>query len=449
MRKRFALTVAAAFALMAAACTAGGGGNDAPETVDPNAEHDPVTLEMWIPFSAEHEVAGVQATFDAFEAEYPWITMNITTGVEDDAKTLAAIRAGEPPDAVMSWALDDLAAFCDTGAWQDLSPFIQQDGMVVSDFFPPSVERYTGFGGKQCAFPFLTDAVGLYYNKDLLEAKGFTEPPKTYSELTEMAKALTEFNPDGSIKVAGFIPWFGNYYVNGDPLNHSIAWDADWYNDDGTAAMATDPDWAAMFRWQKDLVDWYGVDKLKQFIAGQGDEWGEASQDFQLGRLAMALDGEWRTAFIENGTPDLNYDTAPAPVPDDQADTYGIGRVGGTIIGIPRGSAHEAEAWLLVKFMATNTDSLVAAANAIGNVPTTFDSLESSDLSLPDQFATFLDVFENPGSHYKDMSILGSADQDILTSFAAKWQSGRITDLEAGLAQVAQQIDDQLEQAGG
>ena len=449
MRKRFALAVAASFALLAAACTAGSGGGDAPSPVDPNAEHEPVTLEMWIPFSADHEVAGVQATFDAFEDQYPWITMKVTTGVEDDAKTLAAIRAGDPPDAVMSWALDDLAAFCDTGAWQDLTPYIQQDGMAVEDYFPPSVERYTGFGGKQCAFPFLTDAVGLYYNKDLLAAKGFSEPPKTYSELTEMAKALTEFNPDGSIKVAGFVPWFGSYYVNGDPLNHSIAWDADWYNDDGTAAMATDPDWAEMFRWQKDLVDWYGVDKLKKFVAGQGDEWGEASQDFQLGRIAMALDGEWRTAFIKNGTPDLNYGTAPSPVPDDEADTYGIGRVGGTIIGIPRGSAHEAEAWLLVKFMATNTDSLVAAANAIGNVPTTYDSLESSDLSLPQQFGTFMDVFENPGSHYKDMSILGSADQDILSSFAAKWQSGRITDLEAGLADVAQQIDDQLEQAGG
>ena len=449
MRKRFALAVAASFTLLAAACTAGNGGSEAPSPIDADAEHDPVTLEMWIPFSAEHEVAGVQATFDAFEDQYPWITMKVTTGVEDDAKTLAAIRAGDPPDAVMSWALDDLAAFCDTGAWQDLTPYIEQDGMAVSDYFPPSVERYTGFGGKQCAFPFLTDAVGLYYNKDLLAAKGFSEPPKTYSELTEMAKALTEFNPDGSIKVAGFVPWFGNYYVNGDPLNHSIAWDADWYNDDGTAAMATDPDWAEMFRWQKDLVDWYGVDKLKKFVAGQGDEWGEASQDFQLGRIAMALDGEWRTAFIKNGTPDLNYGTAPSPVPDDEAETYGIGRVGGTIIGIPRGSAHEAEAWLLVKFMATNTDSLVAAANAIGNVPTTYDSLGSSDLSLPQQFGTFMDVFENPGSHYKDMSILGSADQDILSSFAAKWQSGRITDLQAGLADVAQQIDDQLEQAGG
>ena len=200
-------------------------------------------------------------------------------------------------------------------------------------------------------------------------------------------------------------------------------------------------------RWQKDLVDWYGVDNLKKFVAGQGDEWGESSQDFQNGRIAMALDGEWRTRFIQEGTPDLNYATAPAPVPDDQEDMYGIGRVGGTIIGIPRGSAHEAEAWLLVKFMATNTDSLVAAANAIGNVPTTYESLESPELSLPEQFDTFLDVFSNPNSHYKDMTVLGSADQDLLSSFAAKWQSGRITDLEAGLAEVAQQIDDQLAQA--
>jgi multiple sugar transport system substrate-binding protein len=68
---------------------------------------------------------------------------------------------------------------------------------------------------------------------------------------------------------------------------------------------------------------------------------------------------------------------------------------------------------------------------------------------LPRQFDTFLEVFSDPNSHYKDMSVLGSADQDLLSSFAAKWQSGRITNLEAGLADVAKQIDDQLAQAGG
>jgi len=435
----------AVFGLIAAACTAGGGESepsvDVGAPTGPAEDQEPVTIDMWIPFSADHEVAGVQQVFDRFEEQYPWITVNVTTGVEDDQVTLSAIRAGNPPDAVMSWSLDDLAAFCDTEAWQDLTPYMEASGFDDTQF-PPSVARYTGFGGKRCAFPFLTDATGLYYNQDMFDEAGITEPPKTLSELTQMAKDLTVFNADGSIKRAGFVPWFGYYEMV--PLDLSISYDADWYNDDGTSAVGSDPDWVAMFEWQKELVDFYGADNLRKFHAAAGNEWGEASQDFQRGKIAMMIDGEWRTAFIKNGTPDLNYGTAPFPVPDDKADTYGIGRVGGTIIGIPRGSAHPNEAWLLVSFMATDTDSLVGAANAIGNVPTTNASLASPDLSLPAQFQTFLDVFGNPGSHYKDMSIIGSADQDLVSAFAEDWQAGDVADLQAGLEELAQQIDDQI-----
>ena len=447
MMKRW-LVGLAVFGLVAAACTAGGGESEVPEglgeTGAAGEEQEPVTIEMWIPFSADHEVAGVQQVFDRFEQEYPWITVDVRKGVASDQKVISAIRAGTPPDAVMSWSLDDLPAFCDTGAWQDLTPYSEATDFDAS-VFPPSVARYTGFGGKQCAFPFLTDALGLYYNTDLLEEAGYTEPPQTMSELTQMAKDLTVFNADGSIERAGFVPWFGYYMMT--PPELAITFGADFYNDDGTSAIGTDPDWVELFQWQKDLVDFYGADNLRKFVAGQGDEWGEASQDFQNGRIAMAIDGEWRTAFIENGTPDLNYATAPFPVPDEKADTYGIGRVGGTIIGIPRGSAHPEEAWLLVSFMATDTDSLVAAANAIGNVPTTLPALESPDLDLPEQFQTFLDIFGNPGSHYKDMSIIGSTDQNLLSDFAERWQAGDVADLQAGLQAIAQQIDDEIEAA--
>jgi multiple sugar transport system substrate-binding protein len=447
MMKRW-LVVLAVFGLIAAACTAGDGESEVPEglgeTGAAGEEQEPVTIEMWIPFSADHEVAGVQQVFDRFEQEYPWITVDVRKGVASDQKVISAIRAGTPPDAVMSWSLDDLPAFCDTGAWQDLTPYVEATDFDAS-VFPPSVARYTGFGGKQCAFPFLTDALGLYYNTDILEEAGYTEPPRTMSELTQMAKDLTVFNADGSIERAGFVPWFGYYMMT--PPELAITFGADFYNDDGTSAIGSDPDWVELFQWQKDLVDFYGADNLRKFVAGQGDEWGEASQDFQNGRIAMAIDGEWRTAFIENGTPNLNYETAPFPVPDDKADTYGIGRVGGTIIGIPRGSAHPEEAWLLVSFMATDTDSLVAAANAIGNVPTTLPALDSPELDLPEQFQTFLDIFGNPGSHYKDMSIIGSTDQNLLSDFAERWQAGDVADLQAGLQAVAQQINDEIEAA--
>ncbi len=438
--------VVASLVLLVAACTAGGAaGTSAPPAINPSASHEPVTISMWIPFSADHEVAGVQQAFDAFEKKYPWITVKVTTGVEDDDKVLAAIRAGNPPDAVMSWSLDSLAKFCDTGAWQDLTPYIQQSNMDLS-VFPDSVSRYTGFEGKTCAFPFLTDAMGLYYNPAMLQEAGYTDPPKTLSQLSEMAKKLTVFKPDGSIERAGFVPWFGYYEYT--PLEMSIIHDADWYTADGSAAaIASDSDWASLFQWQKDLIDFYGVENLKRFVAGQGDEWSGAN-DFQRGRVAMMFDGEWRTAFITNDTPELNYGTAPYPTVDGREDQYGIGRVGGTIIGLPRGTAHPAEAWLLVQFMATDTDSLVAASNAIGNVPSTLPALQSPQLDAPPQFGTFLDVFANAGSHYKQMSVLGSTDQDLVSQFGERWQAGKVPDLQAGLQEVARQIDDQLAQAG-
>ena len=50
---------------------------------------------------------------------------------------------------------------------------------------------------------------------------------------------------------------------------------------------------------------------------------------------------------------------------------YGPARVGGTIVGIPKGAKHPDQAWLLVKFLASDTNYLVQMANSVGNVPTT------------------------------------------------------------------------------
>ena len=37
---------------------------------------------------------------------------------------------------------------------------------------------------------------------------------------------------------------------------------------------------------------------------------------FEKGKLAMNVDGEWRTAFIADEAQNLNYGTAPVPVDD-------------------------------------------------------------------------------------------------------------------------------------
>ena len=88
--------------------------------------------------------------------------------------------------------------------------------------------------------------------------------------------------------------------------------------------------------WQKGLIDFYGYDKLRRWQAGAGEEF-SASNAFERGKLAMAIDGEYRTAFIKAEHPDLNYGTAPLPAADSQPDLYGSGYVTGNIVGIPKG----------------------------------------------------------------------------------------------------------------
>ena len=59
----------------------------------------------------------------------------------------------------------------------------------------------TGTDGKINVLPNNQDLFILFYNKELLAAKGFTAPPKDYDELMTMAHALT----DPSKQIYGFV----------------------------------------------------------------------------------------------------------------------------------------------------------------------------------------------------------------------------------------------------
>jgi multiple sugar transport system substrate-binding protein len=247
------------------------------------------------------------------------------------------------------------------------------------------------------------------------------------------------------------------YYCCGSNLiDMGHMFGADWLNDQGTAAFASDPAWAALFDWQKSFIaDVYGngdfatgAQKLNEFISGAGGEWA-GQQDFITGRTAIIIDGEWRNAFIKEFNPDLNYDTAPLPTSPDNADAYGSGTAGGTVLALPKGSPHPNEAWLLLRYLATDTDTLVYMANTVNNVPTTVAAINSPDLNLPPQFDTFMEVFQNPGSGWVPTTALGAEIGTYIGQFAEQWQAGKQTDLQAGLQQAQDQTDSAFQQVSG
>ena len=386
----------------------------------------------------------IKDTVKEFEAENPQVKVKVVGGINDD-KIIAASRGGKAPDVAQSFSADNAGAFCGSGAWIDLKPYMDRDG-IDDSIFPPAPRSYTQFDGTRCAMPMLADAYGLYYNEDMLKKAGFDGPPKTVSELTEYAKKLTVKNSDGSLKVVGFNPamaWYSN-----TPSNFGPMYGGKWTDDSGKSTLGSDPAWAKLLTWQKDLIDWYGYDNLVKFQAGLGDEF-SASNAFEKGRLAMNIDGEWRTAFIADEAPNLPYGTAPVPVDDDNQAIYGGGYTTGNIIGIPKTAEHKEQGFALLKFLATDDKAQVMLSNGLRNVPTTASSAKSPDLKPDPKFETFLKIFGNENTTTTPVTAAGSAYQELFNNFVNKWQAGRVDDLQAGLDDVDKQIDAQLANAQG
>jgi multiple sugar transport system substrate-binding protein len=401
-------------------------------------------LTFWTGFT-DRELGVMKDVIADFEKTHPDIHVKVVGGISDD-KIVAAIRGGNAPDVAHSFdAGAYTGAYCSNGAWIDLADYMNQDGLS-DDVFPEVPRQYSQFEGTRCALPMLADVYGLYYNKDLFAKAGLDGPPQTVSQLMDYAKKLTQRNPDGSLKVVGLDP-FDGFYEN-IAAHWAPQWGVDWVDESGKSNLAAQPGWADMLRWQKELIDWYGYDNLVRWQASAGDEF-SAQHAFERGKLAMNLDGEWRVAFIGAEHPELNFGTAPLPVDDAQPDLYGSGYTSGSIIGIPKTSGHKDEAWQLLKYLATDTGALVKMTNGIRNVPTTTDALESPDVKPDEAFNIFLDIFGNPNTRTTPITLVGSANQDLVDAFVTKYQAGKVDDLEGGLADLDEQIDAQLEAAGG
>ena len=71
----------------------------------------------------------------------------------------------------------------------DLKKYYKED--EIKTFFPTIIKNNT-VAGKLVSIPWFTDAGLLYYRTDLLEKYGYKEPPKTWEELTEMAKKIQD-----------------------------------------------------------------------------------------------------------------------------------------------------------------------------------------------------------------------------------------------------------------
>ncbi|MFE2476469.1 extracellular solute-binding protein [Streptomyces sp. NPDC059389] len=438
-RLTVAATAVAALSVLATACT-GQSGTAASD--DPNKE---VTLNFWHGWSAPSEAKAIEENIARFEKAHPNIKVKVTGNMTDD-KINQALRAGgdKAPDVVSSFTTDSVGKFCNSGAFTDLNPFLRKAGIDKAKVFPKTLLDYTQFNGNQCTLPLLNDAYGLVYNKDAFKAAGITEPPKTWSRFVEVAQKLTKADGDSYTQV-GIMPTYHGYETT--PARLAAQWSPKYFDADGKSNLAKDPAFASMLTAQKDLVAKLGgYEKLEKFRNTFGDEW-SAEHPFHKGQVAMQIDGEWRAAMAKEAGVAFEIGTAPLPVPDDQAADYGKGYLSGTIMGIASGGKKQNAAWELVKYMTTDTQAVVAFANAIHNVPSTLAALESPDLQVTPEFKTFLDIARHPKSSTTPAQADGGTYQLTFQDLAYAVEKGDVADIPAGLAKTGRQIDTDIAKA--
>src|SRR5690606_4493618 len=111
-------------------------------------------------------------------------------------EALRAFATGNAPD-IISVDNPDFAMFSSRGAFLDITDRVANSDVINPDNYFEGPLNSVTLDGKLFGVPKYTDTIALFYNKDLFAEAGIAEPPQTWDELLETARALN--NPDNNV----------------------------------------------------------------------------------------------------------------------------------------------------------------------------------------------------------------------------------------------------------
>ncbi len=226
-------------------------------------------------------------------------------------KILAATVSNQPPDILwfvpqITGKLAQLGALLPLEDWLDNSPLKSE--------IDPAMFDSMKLDGHILSVPLATNNAAVFYRPSLFKQAGISDVPRTWSELKQTAKALTQdTNNDqridqhgiylslgkGEWNVFAWLPFI--YSAGGDLLKNG---QPDLVNDGAIAALQLG----------SDLVQ-SGVAVLSP------PERGYEIDDFIAGKVAMQITGPWTLAQLK--LTNIDYDVFPIPVAKQPAAVIG------------------------------------------------------------------------------------------------------------------------------
>lgn len=263
-----------------------------------------VTIEYW-QYYYESKVQLIDELIKEFEAQNPGIKVKHITFPYDtfNEQVAAAVAAGQGPD-VLNIFYGWLPTYLKEGFLQPL-PEEYFPVEEIEERFIPMVSAVK-VDGKYWALPTAVRSLALFYNVDHFAEEGFTEPPKTWDELLEMAIKLTRRTDRGALIRQGY-----GWNVTGQDwhLFREVLlrqWGVKPLSDDNrTVTMNSGPAAYEVLQW---WIDW-----SKKYGVGEEEGRGLYRDSFIAGRASMIVDGSFGIGTI-SANPNLNWAVAELPV---------------------------------------------------------------------------------------------------------------------------------------
>ncbi|EHQ62668.1 ABC transporter substrate-binding protein [Paenibacillus dendritiformis] len=231
-----------------------------------------------------------------------------------------------------------------SGYIQPVQDLIDQDKFDLSQW-EENILSYYQIDGKLYSLPFNTSNAILIYNKDKFKAAGLDPeaPPKTFGEVREMAKKLT----DNAKNEKGFALLIYGWFIEQLLANQG----ADFVdNGNGRDSLATksllnSPASLGIFQWLDDM-------NKDGTLGNYGRQWDDIRAAFSAGKVAMYMDSTAGIAGVMQASP-FEVGTGFLPTPDGKEANGVI--VGGASLWLMNSVAEEEKeaAWDFMKYVTT------------------------------------------------------------------------------------------------
>ncbi len=277
----------------------------------------------------------------------------IFQGSYDDAlnKLKAGLQSQDTP-AVMQLYDIGTRLMVDLEVITPVQSYIDKENYDVSDLEPNVLAYYT-VNGQQVSMPFNSSTPMLYYNKDMFKAAGLDpeKPPRTFAEVQEYARKLTQKDASGNVTVSGIsisiYGWFfeqllatsGGYYVDNNNGRDGVA----------TKATFNGPEGVAILEWWKAMYD-------EGLMGNYGRKNADVRTAFYAEQTAMFIDS---TAVLRGAIDTVagkfEIGTAFLPRPNEEAFASSGTVIGGGSLWIINNRPQEEQdcAWEFIKFQAS------------------------------------------------------------------------------------------------